>query len=155
MTEVKSESETDYSTTPFYRQMVLQLRALDSYGSYDNWTDDKVIAPMILSKDRRQEIPIIGDPDEIVIARIKAYYNALSSSIEKASGYMAVPLVNLTHEGFGRAVVFVGKLLVVDKTVRDAHRFGFSSIGKLCDNSTRIIDGAVTLIEKYPEVAAA
>lgn len=155
MNSVESEAIADYSKTPFYRQMVVQLRALDSYGTYDTWTDDKVIAPLILTKDRRQEIPIIGDPDEIVISRIKAYYNALSSSIEKATGNMAVPLINLTHEGFGRAVIYVGRLLVVNKTLRDAHRFGFSSVERLCVDSARIVDNAAALIKKFPEVAEA
>lgn len=149
------ESDSKYTDTPFYRQMVTQLRALDSYGTYDSWSDEKVIAPLILTKDRKRDIPIIGDPDEIVIARIKAYYNAIATCIEKSTGKMAVPLVNLTHEGFGRAIILVGKLVVMDKTLRDAHRFGFSSLEKLCDNSVRIIDNAIKLVDQFPEVAAA
>ena len=155
MTTADTENELDYAATPFYRQMVMQLRALDSYGSYDNWSDEKVLAPMILNKNRKRDIPIIGDPDEIVISRIKAYYNALAASIEKATGKMAVPIISLSHEGFGRAIILVGKLVVVDKTLRDAHRFGFSSIARLCDNSTRVIDQAVSLTKQFADAATA
>nr|WP_255211064.1 DUF269 domain-containing protein [Methylogaea oryzae] len=52
----------------------------------------------MLTKERKQAIPIVGDPDEITMARVKAYYNALATLIEKRSGLMAVPVINLTHE---------------------------------------------------------
>ena len=143
-------SELDH---PFVRQMVVQLRAIDSYGTYDNWTDEKVIDPLILTKERKREIPVVGDPDETVIARLKAYYNALASSIEKRTGLMAVPIVNLSHEGFGRAIVVTGKLIVLDKTLRDVHRFGFPSLEKMCEDSEKLIDKAASLVEAHRVVA--
>jgi probable nitrogen fixation protein len=145
-----TESVMDH---PFVRQMVVQLRAIDSYGTYDDWSDEKVIDPLVLTKERRREIPVVGDPDEIVIARLKAYYNALATSIEKQTGLMAVPVVNLSHEGFGRAFVVTGKLIVLDKTLRDVHRFGFPSLEKMCEECDKLIDKAVMLVNTYREVA--
>ncbi len=153
MMEATAESPIELMDLPFIRQMVVQLRALDSYGTYDTWSDDKVLEPLILTKERKREIPVIGDPDEIVVSRVKAYYNALSTSIEKQVGMMAVPFVNLTHEGFGRAIVTVGKLVVIDKTLRDVHRFGFASVQKLHDESSKLIKNAVAIIEQFPEAA--
>ena len=108
---------------------------------------------MILTREQKREIPVIGDPDEIVIARLKAYYNALSYGIEKQSGLMAVPFINLTHEGFGRALIVVGKLVVLDKVLRDVHRFGFPSAEKLAEEGEKHVSKAVTLIEQHREVA--
>ncbi len=141
------------ATPKVMRQLVVQLRAMDSYGTYDTWTDEKVIAPMILTKAERREIPVIGDPDETITARVKAYYNAISTLIEQQCGLMAVPMINLTHEGFGRAIICVGKLIVVDKTLRDIHRFGFDSMDKLVAEVDKITDKAVTLIEVHRNVA--
>jgi probable nitrogen fixation protein len=138
---------------PFVHQMVVQLRAIDSYGTYDDWSDEKVIDPLILTKERKREIPVVGDPDEITVARIKAYYNALSTSIEKKIGVMAVPMVNISHEGFGRAIVVAGKLIVLDKTLRDVHRFGFPTIEKFAEEGEKLIDKAVQLATQYREVA--
>lgn len=138
---------------PFVRQMVVQLRAMDSYGTYDNWDDAKVIDPLILTKERKREIPVVGDPDEVIVARLKAYYNALSSLIEKETGLMAVPVVNLTHEGFGRAFIVVGKLIAMDKTLRDVHRFGFASLEKMIEEGEKIIAKAAKLIEEHRAVA--
>jgi probable nitrogen fixation protein len=136
-------------------ELVKQLRALDTYDTQKDWSNVQVIDPLVLTKERKQAIPIVGDPDEITLARVKAYYNALATLIEKKSGLMAVPVINLTHEGFGRAFVIVGKLLVVDKTLRDVHRFGFASLAKLDEEVTKLLDKALGLIGQYPDVASA
>lgn len=138
---------------PFLAQMVIQLRAVDSYGTYDNWSDAKVLDPLILTKARRREIPVVGDPDEIVISRVKAFYNGIAQMIEKETGLMAVPVINLTHEGFGRAFITVGKLVALDKTLRDVHRFGFASIEKLIAEVERVLERAVKLVNEHRDVA--
>ena len=134
-------------------EIVRQMRAIDTYGTYDNMDSAEIIDPYILTKERKREIPIVGDPDEITLARLKAYYNAISVWIEKRVGLMAVPMVNLTHEGFGRAIIIVGKLIVVDRTLRDVHRFGFPTLEKLKDEVEKLVDKAVTLIEAHRPVA--
>jgi probable nitrogen fixation protein len=137
----------------FAQEMVKQLRALDSYDIYAKATPADLLEPFILTKERKKEIPIIGDPDEETVARLKAYYNALCFLIEKESGIMAVPVINLTHEGFGRALITVGRLVVVNKTLRDVHRFGFKSLEKMHEEAEQLIKTAVQLIRQYPEVA--
>lgn len=137
----------------FIREMLRQMRALDTYDTYENMTEAQILDPYVMTRERKAELPIVGDPDEIIMARVKAYYNGLAASIEKQSGLMAVSLVNLSHEGFGRALITVGKLIVVDKTLRDVHRFGFKSLDKMCDEADKIINRAITIIEKFPEAA--
>jgi len=137
----------------FMQEMVRQMRALDTYDTYDGWSDAKILDPFILTKERRREIPVIGDPDEIVMARVKCLYNAISFLIEKRTGIMAVPVVNLTHEGFGRVLITAGKLVVLDRSLRDVHRFGFRSIEKMQEEGEKLLSSALGLIEKYPEVA--
>ncbi|ACR13426.1 NifX-associated nitrogen fixation protein [Teredinibacter turnerae] len=138
---------------PFLKQMIVQLRAVDSYGTYDTWSDAKVLDPMILTKARRREIPVVGDPDETTISRVKAFYNGLAQMIEKETGIMAVPVINLTHEGFGRAMIVVGKLVALDKTLRDVHRFGFETPEKLIEDAEKLISKAVELVTQFKEVA--
>jgi len=147
-------SETDpVLTTEFGVEMVRQMRAIDSFGTYDSWTLAQILEPYVLTKEKKREIPIIGDPDEIIIARIKAFYNAISAMIEKECGLMAVPMMNLTHEGFGRALITVGKLVVMDRTLRDVHRFGFPSLSKMKDEADKILSVALNLVGEYPKVA--
>lgn len=138
---------------PFVRQMVIQLRAMDSYGTYDTWSDARVLDPLVLTKERRREIPVVGDPDETVMARVKAFYNALAQLIEKETGILAVPVINLSHEGFGRALILVGKLVALDKTLRDVHRFGFDSLEKMVEEAEKLMGKATALVSEHRVVA--
>ncbi len=87
------------------------------------------------------------------VMSLKALYNAIAVLIEKECRLLAVPLIHLTHEGFGRALITVGKLVVVDKTLRDVHRFGFDSLSKMKDEADKLLAVALERIGKYSDVA--
>jgi probable nitrogen fixation protein len=140
-------------STDFIKEMVKQMRAIDSYGTYDGWPVERILAPYVVTKEQRRSIPVIGDPDDIMLSRIRAFYNAISSLIEKECGQMASPIINITHEGFGRVVITVGKLVVMDRTLRDVHRYGYESLSKMKDEADKLLSVALEIIGKYPEVA--
>ncbi|SFQ08160.1 probable nitrogen fixation protein [Geopseudomonas sagittaria] len=138
---------------PIIRQMVVQLRSMDSYGTYDTWSDARVLDPLVLTKERRRAIPVVGDPDETTLSRVKAYYNALAQMIERETGLLAVPMINISHEGFGRALILVGKLVALDKTLRDVHRFGFDSLDALVAEAQKQLVKAAALVAENRAVA--
>jgi probable nitrogen fixation protein len=140
-------------TTDFIKEMVRQMRALDSYGQYDGHPAESLLAPLILTKERKAEIPLVGDPDEITVAYIKAFYNAIAVLVEKECRLMAVSLIHLSHEGFGRVLITVGKLVVLDRTLRDVHRFGFPSLSKMKDEADKYLSVALEIVGKFPAVA--
>jgi probable nitrogen fixation protein len=144
-----------YAESELTLELVKQMRAIDTYGTNDALGHDQLVAPFIVTKEQKKAIPVVGDPDEQTMSRVKVYYNALSSLIEKECGLMAIPLLALTHEGFGRALITVGKLVVFDRTLRDVHRFGFASLEKLEEEAGKIIAEAVALVKKYEDVAQA
>ncbi|MGD8999933.1 MAG: NifX-associated nitrogen fixation protein [Granulosicoccaceae bacterium] len=148
ITEDDPVLDSDFTT-----EMVRQMRAIDTYGTYDEWPVTKILSPFVLTKEMKREIPVIGDPDEIVLARVKAFYNAIAAMIEKECGLMAVPMMNLSHEGFGRVIITVGKLVVMDKTLRDVHRFGFESLSKMKDEADKLLSVALEIIGKHSDVA--
>jgi len=139
--------------TDFISEIVKQMRALDSQGIYDNQSVERLLAPFVINKQQRRQIPVIGDPSREIVSRLQVFYNAIAILIEKQCGLMAVPMINLTHEGFGRVIITVGKLLVLDRTLRDAHRFGFISLEKMQTEAEQLLAAALALIGKYPEVA--
>jgi len=59
----------------------------------------------------------------------------------------------LSSEGFGRIVVIGGRLVVVSRTMRDAHRFGFASLERLEADGEALVDAALAAIERYPDAA--
>jgi len=137
----------------FMKEMIKQMRALDTYGTYDEWPVARILAPFVLNKERKKEIPATDDPDEIIMSRVKAFYNAIASLIEKECGLKAALTIDLTHEGSGRAVITTGKLVVMDKTLGDVHRFGFPSLSKMKDEADKLLSVALEIIGKYPGAA--
>ena len=154
MTAALSIAATDpVLQTGFAREMLRQTRAIDSYGTYDGWTPERILSPYVLSKARKREIPVIGDPDEITLARLSAFYNAIAAMIESECGLMAVPMINITHEGFGRVLIVVGKLVVLDRALRDVHRFGYPTLSAMKDEADKLLSVALTLIGEHSDVA--
>jgi probable nitrogen fixation protein len=153
MTMPAVEDDRGVLQSAFLVEMVKQMRALDSFGARDAWPPQRLLAPFVHTAGERRAIPLVGDPDAAVRARINAFYNAIAALIEKECGRVAVPLVHLTHEGFGRVVITVGRLAVLDRTLRDVHRFGFESLARMTLDADKILAVATALVGKYPEVA--
>ncbi len=138
----------------FVQELIKQWRAQDTHGAWEGKSDLTLIAPYIIDKEARREIPIIGDPDPETLWRLELFYNAVSLSIERETGHMVTPMMKMHHEGFGRMILAAGRLIVVNKQLRDVHRFGFDSLAKLAEEGEKFVAAGVEMIRKYPEVAA-
>ena len=156
MTEATTiEAPTDEALLqdPFIRELVKQIRAQDTHGTWEGKSDAKLLEPYILTAEQRRELPMMGDPDPDTLWRLDLYHNAVGLAIERATGCMVSPMTKMSHEGFGRTVLTTGRLIVVNRYLRDVHRFGFASLDKLAQAGTKLIKEGVDMIEKYPEVA--
>ncbi|TJW15559.1 MAG: NifX-associated nitrogen fixation protein [Mesorhizobium sp.] len=142
-------------STPFVKCLVRLMRAQDSYGSWEGKSDAELLADFIVTKEQRREIPIIGDPDPDVLWRLDIFYAAVGLAIDERSGLMASPMMKISHEGFGRVILTAGRLVVLAKSLRDVHRFGFETFQKLADAGAKLVDDAVAAIEAHLDVARA
>jgi probable nitrogen fixation protein len=149
----KVESAASPMDSLFVKELVKQWRAQDSYGTWDGKSDEDLLEPYILTKEKRQALPIVGDPDPETIWRMELFYSAVSLSIERASGVMVTPMMKMSHEGFGRMVLIAGRLIVVNKQLRDVHRFGFTTMEKLAEEGEKFVAAGLDMINKYTEVA--
>lgn len=152
MTAVETPTLT-VAEAPFLQAIVQQIRANDSYGTYRNWADELLLKPYILSKAQKREISVEGDVDPITQSRIMAFYRAIAYRIEQEAGLLSQVVIDLSHEGFGWALIFSGRLLLVSKTLRDAQRFGYASLEKLNEEGERLVQKGIELAKKFPEVA--
>jgi probable nitrogen fixation protein len=139
--------------TPFIKELIKVWRAQDAHGTWDGKTDLDLLAPYILTKEQRREMPIIGDPDPETLWRLELFYNAIGLSIERETKNMVTPMMKMSHEGFGRIVLLAGRLIVVNKQLRDVHRFGFDSLGQLAEEGEKAVTSGVEMIRKFPDVA--
>ena len=139
--------------SPFFKELIKQWRAQDTHGAWDGKSDLKLLEAYVVDKEKRREIPIIGDPDPETLWRLELFYNAVGLAIERATGVMVSPMMKMSHEGFGRMVLIAGRLIVVNKHLRDVHRFGFETYAKLAAEGDKLVVAAIEMIEKFPEVA--
>jgi probable nitrogen fixation protein len=152
---VAESPEQLVKSDPFLKTLVSIIRATDSYGTWDKKPDSSLLGEFVVDKAARRALPVIGDPDPDVLARVEQYYRAVGLRIEARTGLMSSPMMSMSHEGFGRIILTAGKLVAFAKTLRDMHRFGFDTLAVLGQEGEKVVDQAVAAIEQYPEVANA
>ncbi|RZI42975.1 NifX-associated nitrogen fixation protein [Herbaspirillum sp. HC18] len=140
------------AAAPFMQELAKQWRAQDTHGAWDGKTDEELLAPYIVTKEQRRGMPIIADPDPDVLWRLELFYNAVGIAIERETGVVAAPMMKMHHEGFGRMVLLAGRLVVVNRHLRDVHRFGFESAEKLAEEGTKLVNAGVEMVRKFPDV---
>ncbi|MBC1238039.1 NifX-associated nitrogen fixation protein [Nostoc sp. 2RC] len=149
---INQNTNSEALNSAFVQELIRQIRAQDSYGFYRNWSDELILKPYIVSKQAKRQISVEGDVEAATKARIMSFYRAIASQIEQKTHSLSQVVIDLSHEGFGWVLVFSGRLLLVARTLRDAHRFGFDSLEKLAQEGDKLAQKGIELAEKYTEV---
>lgn len=157
MTEATLAAATEpavEATSGLYRNSLIALmRAHDTYGVWSKRSDDEVLESFVLTKEKRRSIPIIGDPDEKVLWRLEIFYTAVAYAINRQSRLDATPIMKISGEGFGRVLITAGRLVVLNRTLRDVHRFGFESLDALVAAGEAFVADGIDIINRFSEVA--
>ncbi|WP_066380225.1 MULTISPECIES: NifX-associated nitrogen fixation protein [unclassified Anabaena] len=149
-----NDTATDVvANSPFLKALVLQIRGQDTYGVFRSWSDELLLKPFIVPKKKKREIPIEGEVDPVTQARIMSFFRAIAARIEQETGLISQVVIDLSHEGFGWALVFSGRLLLTVKTLRDAHRFGFESLEQLAEEGEKFVTKGLDLANRFREVS--
>lgn len=138
--------------SPFLQAVIQQIRANDAYGTFRNWSDELLLKPFILSKAQKREISVEGDVDPMTKGRLLCFYRAIAACVEQETGKLSTVILDLSHEGFGWALIFSGRLILVSRTLRDAHRFGFDSLEKMAQEGEKLTQKGVEIVGQYPKV---
>jgi probable nitrogen fixation protein len=154
-TTAPETTPTEVLESPFLKAIVQQIRANDPYGTFRSWSDELLLKPYVVTKVQKRAISVDGDVDPITKGRIMAFYRAIAARVEEETGQLSQVVIDLSHEGFGWALVFSGRLLVVARTLRDAQRFGFDSLEKLAAEGDKLTQSGIEYIRRFPEAANA
>lgn len=146
-------AQSEILNAPFLKTLINQIRGQDSYGFYRTWTDELILKPFVVTKQKKREISLEGEVDPATQARIMVFFRAIAASIEKETNLISQVVVDLNHEGFGWVLVFSGRLLLVKRTLRDAHRFGFDSLEKLAEEGENLVAKGLELAKTFPEAS--
>ncbi len=152
-TTTTTETTSIVEQSTFLKELVLQVRAQDHYGVYRTWKDELVIANFVVSREKKSKISVEGDVDPATQLRILCFYRAIAVCIEKQTGKLCQVVTDLSHEGFGWAIIWTGRLIVLSRTLRDAQRFGYPSLQKLAAQGERLVESGLKSIEKFPDAA--
>lgn len=152
ITDTVETPQFDVASSQFLKAIVSQIRANDAYGTYRSWGDELLLKPYIVTKVQKREISIDGEVDPITKGRIMAFYRAIAYCIEAETGTISQVVIDLSHEGFGWALIFAGRLLLVARTLRDAQRFGFDSLEKAAAEGEKMVESGIAMARKYPDV---
>ena len=80
--------------SPFLKVLVKQIRAQDTYGFYRSWSDELIIKPFIVSKQKKREISLEGEVDPATKSRIMSFFGTIAASLEKETGaYLMLSLI--------------------------------------------------------------
>ncbi|MDD5359250.1 MAG: NifX-associated nitrogen fixation protein [Sulfurovaceae bacterium] len=138
----------------FIETLVGQVRALDQFGTWANKSnEDILVEKYIRTKEDLKNIPVIADIDEMQIQDIRLIFQALALAFEQKTGVMCSVVMEMSHEGFGRAVVIANKIVVVNKFFKDAHRYSFRTYDELVVSGNQMLDDAINIYNKYQAVA--
>ncbi|MDT7838796.1 NifX-associated nitrogen fixation protein [Aquabacterium sp. OR-4] len=151
--EKPAPTDDELMRDEFIRELIKQIRAQDTHGTWEGKSDAKLLEPYIITAEQRRAMPLMGDPDPDTLWRLDLFHNAVGLCIEKATQCMVSPMTKMSHEGFGRTVLTTGRLIVVNRHLRDVHRFGYASLAKLAEAGNKLVKEGVGMVETYKDVA--
>ncbi len=134
----------------FVKTLIGQVRALDQFGTWANKGNEEILnEKYVKTKEDLKNIPVIADIDERQIQDIRLIFQAIALAFETRTGIMCSVVMEMSHEGFGRAVVIADKIVVVNKFFKDAHRYSFRTYEKLVEEGEKMLESAITIYEEY------
>lgn len=148
-------TEQEVIKRPFLQALLTLIRAQDRSGAMDADRDEELLAPFVVTKAQKRDIPMFGDPDPDILMRVEQIYMAVCWLIERETGIAAAPILNIHHEGWGRIVIVTGRLVAVNSHVRELHRFGYETLELMEAKALKLVEEGIAAIRKFPDVAAA
>lgn len=139
----------------FMESLERVLKANDAYGLFRSLTGTQKIERLMLTKpEEKQKLESCGYVDETIKERLQLFLQAVAFAIEQKSGKIVSTMMELDEEGFGRIVLFAGRLILVNKSIRGLKKFAFTKMEDLEKEGQRYVSEALFWLNKYPEVSA-
>jgi len=134
----------------FIETLTSQIRALDQFGTWAKKSDEEVLCDKyVKTKDQLKNVPIIADIDEMQIKDIRLIFQSIALAFELKLGIMCSVVMEMSHEGFGRAVVLAEKIVVTNKFFKDAHRYSFRTYDDLIKEGGKMLKDAIEIYETH------
>ena len=134
----------------FIDKLISQLRAMDQFGTWAKKSDVELLSEKyVKSKEDLKNIPIIADIDEMQIKDIRLIFQSIALAFELKTSVMCSVVMEMSHEGFGRAVVLAEKIVITNKFFKDAHRYSFRTYDDLVKEGGKMLKDAIDIYQSF------
>lgn len=134
----------------FIDTLISQLRAMDQFGTWAKKSDAELLSEKyVKSKEDLKNIPIIADIDEMQIKDIRLIFQSIALAFELKTSVMCSVVMEMSHEGFGRAVVLAEKIVITNKFFKDAHRYSFRTYDDLVKEGGKMLKDAIDIYQSF------
>jgi len=134
----------------FIETLTSQIRALDQFGTWAKKSDEEILCDKyVKTKEQLKNVPIIADIDEMQIKDIRLIFQSIALAFELKTSVMCSVVMEMSHEGFGRAVVLAEKIVITNKFFKDAHRYSFRTYEDLIKEGGKMLKEAIEIYETY------
>jgi len=128
-----------------------KIRSHDAYGVWKKIDDDTIISRhFVVTKEDKKKIDVYGRMPEDTKAKMRLFYEAVAQNAEWQSGKMAICVLDINSEGFGRALVVYEDVILVSKVHRNAHKFGFADLGKIEEEGEKLVAKCLEKLSAMP-----
>jgi probable nitrogen fixation protein len=132
---------------PFVKELMRQFRLLDRANIYSYYSSDSLLESWLVT-DKKSSLKSL-EIDQLTRLRVSAFYHAIATIIERETGQITQVFINLSSQSISSALICCGNLLVINELLPKASSFGFDSVEKLVDEADKLIQSAMTRIEKF------
>lgn len=139
----------------FKHRLCQLLDAEDHFGRYAKLSPQQKIERLFLAsnEDRKQsDFNCAVSPK--VRSQVPLLFQAAAGVIEEKSGLLIQSSSEMNGEGFGRALLYSGRIILVIKSLRAGFPFPFTSEEKVIRYGVACIEEGLAFISKYNEMTA-
>jgi probable nitrogen fixation protein len=149
-----SDKESDKDTVEaFIRRLCNLLETDDFFGRYASLSAQEKIARLFLAspEDKNQsDFNCAVSPK--VRLQVPLLFQAVAGVMEEKSGALIQSSAEINGEGFGRALLYTGRIILVLKSLRAGFPFPFTSEDKAVRYGVACVEEGLAFLEKYTEM---
>ncbi|WP_151736603.1 DUF269 domain-containing protein [Paenibacillus tengchongensis] len=139
----------------FMRRLCLLLDAEDHFGRYAALSpQEKVARQFLASEGDRSSSDFNCSVSPKVRHQVPLVFQAAAGVIEEKSGAMMESTAEINHEGFGRGLVYTGRVILLLKSLRAGFPFPFIAEEKLLRYGVECIEEGLVFLHNYKDATA-
>lgn len=148
--------ELDQETADaFVRRLCNLLDTEDFFGRYAALSpQEKIVQQFLASSEDKSQSDFNCAVSPKVRQQVPLLFQAIAGVMEERSGIMIQSTAEINNEGFGRGLLYSGRVILVLKSLRAGFPFPFTSEEKVIRYGVECVEEGLAFLDNYKEVTA-